>query len=101
MTTVHITLPDQLAQDAQNAGFLSPARLEQWLREQLKVQRVDELFTAMGRMSAVDEPAALSPEKVAAEIAAMRRERPGRGRCPLACAEKIYLLKIARQPWSH
>jgi hypothetical protein len=75
MTTVQITLPDQLAQEAQRAGLLSPARLEQWLREQLKTQRVDALFTAMERMAAVDEPALMSPEEVAEEIAAMRAER--------------------------
>lgn len=75
MTTVQITLPDQLAQEAQSAGLLSPARLERWLRDQLKAQRVDELFVAMDRMAAVDEPAVMSPEEVAREIAAMRAER--------------------------
>jgi hypothetical protein len=75
MTTVQITLPDQLAQEAQNAGLLSPARLERLLRDQLKAQRVDELFVAMDRMAAVDEPAVMSPEEVAQEIAAMRAER--------------------------
>lgn len=31
VTTVHINLPDQLAQEAQRAGLLSPERLEKWL----------------------------------------------------------------------
>ena len=75
MTTVQITLPDQLAQEAQRAGLLSPELLEKWLREQLKAQRVDHLFSAMDRMAAVDEPAIMPPEEVAAEIAAMRAER--------------------------
>ena len=75
MTTVQITLPDQLAQEAQRAGLLSPKLLETWLREQLKAQHLDQLFSAMERMSAVDEPAVLSPEAVAEEIAAMRAER--------------------------
>ncbi len=75
MTTVQITLPDQLAQEAQRAGLLSSARLERWLRDQLESQRVDDLFTAMERMASVDEPPALSPEEVAREIAAMRAER--------------------------
>ena len=43
-------------------------------REKLK-QRVDELFAAMDRMAAVDEPAVMSPEEVAQEIAAMRTEQ--------------------------
>lgn len=75
MTTVQITLPDQLVQDAQRAGLLAPARLEQWLRDQLKEQRIDELFSAMDRMAAVDQPAVMSPEEVAQEIAALRAEK--------------------------
>lgn len=75
MTTVQITLPDQLAQEAQRAGLLSPARLERWLREQLKTERVDELFTAIDRMAATATPLAMSPEEVVEEIAAMRAER--------------------------
>ena len=54
MTTIQITLPDQLVQEA---------------------QRVDELFAAMERMAAVDEPAVMSPEEVAQEIAALRAAR--------------------------
>ena len=75
MTTVQITLPDQLAQEAQRAGLLSPARLEQWLRDQLKYQHVDALFSAMDRMAGVDEPATMLPEEMALEIATMRAER--------------------------
>ena len=76
MTTLQITLPDQLAQDEQRAGLLSPARLEKCLRDQLEGQRVDELFSAMDRMASVDEPAAMSPKDVAQEIVTMRAERP-------------------------
>ena len=75
MTTIHLTLPDQLAEEARNAGLLTSARLEQWLREQLKNQHMDELFSAMDRMSAVDEPSPLSPEEVALEIAALRADK--------------------------
>jgi hypothetical protein len=72
MTTVQITLPDQLAQEAQRAGLLSPELLEKWLRQQLKAQRADQLFSAMNLMSSVDEPAVMSPEAVAEEVAALR-----------------------------
>ena len=75
MTTVQITLPDQLAQEAQRAGLLSPARLERWLRDQLKSQHIEELFAAMDRMAAAPEPSPMSPEEVAQEIAAMRAQR--------------------------
>lgn len=75
MTTVQITLPDQLAQEAQRAGLLSQPALERLLREQLQTQRQDSFFAAMGRMEPVTEPPAMSPEEVAEEIRAMREER--------------------------
>ena len=75
MTTVQITLPDQLAQEAQRAGLLSLECLERLLRAQLKSQRVDQLLSAMDRMSAEIEPAMMSPKAVAEEIAALRAER--------------------------
>lgn len=75
MTTVQITLPDQLAQEAQSAGLLTSATIERILREQLKIQHVDDLFSAMDRMGAIDEPAAMSPDEVAQEIRIMRAEQ--------------------------
>jgi hypothetical protein len=75
MTTVQITLPDQLAQEAQRAGLLSPARLEQWIRDELRARQVDSFFSALDRMSAVDEPTLMSPEEVSEEIARMRADR--------------------------
>ncbi len=71
MTTVQITLPDQLAQEAQRAGLLSPELRERWLREQLKERRAKELFSAMDRMSAVEDQAVMSPEALAEELSAM------------------------------
>lgn len=75
MTTVHINLPDQLAQEAQQAGLLSQTAIEKLLREQLQARRQDEFFAAMARMEQATEPPAMSPEDVATEIRAMREER--------------------------
>jgi hypothetical protein len=75
MATIEILLPDQLAQEAAQAGLLSPPVLERLLREQLRTQRIDQLFSAMERMSSMNEPEVMSPESVASEIAAMRAER--------------------------
>lgn len=75
MTTIQIMLPDQLAQEAQRAGLLSATRLEAWLREQLRAQRIDELFVAMDSMATIAEPAVLSPTEMAEEIHIMRAER--------------------------
>jgi post-segregation antitoxin (ccd killing protein) len=54
MTTIEITLPDQLAQEAQAAGLLLPELVERWLRHQLKAQQVDQ-SSAMDRMATVDD----------------------------------------------
>ena len=75
MTTVEFVLPDQLALDAQSTGLLNAVSIERMLREQIKSKQVDELFTAMDRMAAMDMPAAMTPEEVAEEIRAMRAER--------------------------
>ena len=45
MTTVQITLPDDLAQTATNAGLLSPEALETMLREQLRLRAGETLKT--------------------------------------------------------
>ena len=75
MTTVQITLPDQLAQEAQRAGLLSQPALERLLREQLQSHRRDEFFAATERMAQMSDMPAMSPEEVAEEIRAMRAER--------------------------
>ncbi|WP_348754038.1 hypothetical protein [uncultured Aquincola sp.] len=74
MTTVHIVLPDQLAQEAQRAGLLTPATLERWLREQLDARQIEGLFAAMDKMAAVEEPAVMSPEDLADEVARLKTE---------------------------
>lgn len=75
MTTVQITLPDQLVQEAECAGLLSPASVENWLREPLRAQKWRELFEAIDRVSAVNDLPPMTPEEVAEEIKAMRTAR--------------------------
>jgi isopropylmalate/homocitrate/citramalate synthase len=75
MTTVQITLPDELVQAAERAGLLSSESLEEMLRKQLKSKAAEQLFAAMDRMSAEDTPEAMTPEEVAEEIRAMRAEK--------------------------
>ena len=74
MTTLEITIPDELARDAQQAGLLSSESIAAMLGQQLKATRVDALFAAMDRMAAVDEPAIMSPEEVAEELALLRAQ---------------------------
>lgn len=74
MTMVQINLPDQLAQEAQRAGLLTPTAIERILREYLKMHKTDELFAAMDRMATIDEPT-MTPEQVVDELHALRKER--------------------------
>ena len=75
MTTIQITLPDQLAQDAERAGLLSAESLEELLRKQLKAKAAAELVAMLDRLDAAGNEDYMSPEEVAEEIKAMRAER--------------------------
>jgi hypothetical protein len=76
MTQVTVSLPDDLARDAQQAGLLSPQRLEPWLRDQLaKAARIDQMFAEIGRMTKVPDPNPMLLEEVAEEIRKMRAEQ--------------------------
>ena len=75
MTPVTVSLPDDLAQQAQAAGLLSEGAvarlLRRALREQSASERLGEIFE---KLDAQGEPP-LSDAEVAEEIAAARRER--------------------------
>jgi hypothetical protein len=75
MTTIQITLPDELAQEAEQAGLLSQESLEKTLRQQLKSKSFDQLAAMMDRISAVNDLPYMSPEEVAEEIRIMRAEK--------------------------
>jgi len=78
MTTFQITLPDELAADAERAGLLSSDSVEALLCERLRARSRDELYAAMDRMARVDDGEDLSPESVAEEVRIMRAERRAR-----------------------
>ena len=75
MTTVQITLPDALAEQAERAGLLAPERVEKWLRDELKSKAWDNLSAIVERTGAMPDPAAMSPEELAFEIKKMRAEK--------------------------
>jgi hypothetical protein len=43
VTTVQITLPDALAQEATKAGLLAPEKIERMLRERLRAERIERM----------------------------------------------------------
>jgi hypothetical protein len=75
MTTVQITLPDELAEKAQSAGLLSSEGLEDLLRRQLKAKAEGDLIALLEKLDAADSGDSMSPEDVAEEIRAMRAEK--------------------------
>jgi hypothetical protein len=79
MTTVEITLPDQLAQEARRAGLLTPEAIERMVRTHLRVERVEKLKQARQKLAANPLPP-MTPEEIQAEINAYRAERRAAGR---------------------
>jgi hypothetical protein len=69
-----LTLPDQLAADAERLGVLRPEDLEGLIRAEVRRRAWDRLYDAMQRLADVDEPP-LSDEELEAEIQAARAER--------------------------
>ncbi len=67
-------MPDQLADEAQRAGLLSPEAIERLVREAIRQRALGELKGALDRMAAVDEPE-MTPEEITVEIKAARAER--------------------------
>jgi hypothetical protein len=78
MTTVQITLPDQLAEEAARAGLLASERIESLLREQLRAQRITRMKAARAKLAADPLPA-MTAEEIQAEIEAYRTERRAAG----------------------
>lgn len=73
MTTVQISLSDQLAQEAQRAGLLSEAAIEKLLRQALRSERIERMTQVQAQLAAQPLPA-MSPEEIQAEIDAYRAE---------------------------
>lgn len=74
MTTVQITLPDQLAQDAKREGLLTSEALAKMLRERLRAQAGDALRDMWQRM-ADEELTDEQMQEIVAEVKAYRATR--------------------------
>ncbi len=74
MTTLTIQLPDNLAQEAQDAGLLSPDAIEAMLREQLRRGAIDGLFKAADQLADANFPP-MTMDEIQAEVNAARTQR--------------------------
>jgi len=76
MTNITLSLPDELAQQAQSAGLLQPDAIERLLRDAISKRQVEQLFSTMGKLAALQP--ALTEAEIDAEIAAARADRARR-----------------------
>ena len=74
MTTVQITLPDALAQEATSAGLLAPEKIERIVRDRLHADRIERMKTSRAMLVA-DPIAPMTAEEISAEIEAYRSEQ--------------------------
>jgi len=74
MTTVQVTLPDALAQEAAQAGLLAPEKIASLLRQRLRAERIERLQAARAKLAA--EPLdPMTPAEIQAEIKAYRAKQ--------------------------
>jgi hypothetical protein len=71
VTTVQITLPDDLARDLAEAGLLEPRVIEAILRDQLRATRIAD-FAKVRAVLRADPIGSMSNKEINAEIAAYR-----------------------------
>ncbi len=76
MTNITVSLPDDLAQQAQAAGLLRPETIVELLREAMRKRQVDQLFATMDRLAQIKP--ALTEAEIDAEIATARADRARR-----------------------
>jgi hypothetical protein len=74
MVEVKITLPDELAREAEESGLLTGDTLEAMVREALRRRRVDRLFETMDRLADVGLPR-MTEAEIEAEIQKARGQR--------------------------
>lgn len=73
MSDILLTLPDNLAREAEANGLLRPEFIASLLRAEIRRRRVNKLFATADRLADSDAP--VTDAEIAAEIAASRRER--------------------------
>jgi hypothetical protein len=72
-----VTLPDDLATDAERLGVLRPEDLEELIRAEVRRRAAGRLLETIDRITAANIPP-MSPEEIEAEIEAARAERRAR-----------------------
>ena len=74
MTTLTITLPDELAEDLREAGLMVPETLEAILRDALRRYLADDFLRTADRLTAA-QFAPMTLEEIQKEVNAVRADR--------------------------
>ncbi|NKC15601.1 MAG: hypothetical protein GKR94_26410 [Gammaproteobacteria bacterium] len=77
MITLTIDLPDSLAEEAKQAGLLTPNAIENILRETLLHRAVNGLFSAADKLAAANLPP-MTMDEIQEEVNAVRAQRKHR-----------------------
>ncbi len=73
MSEIILTLPDNLAREAESNGLLKPEFIASLLRTEIRRRRVNKMFASADRLADLDEP--ITDAEIETEIAASRRDR--------------------------
>ena len=73
MTAVTLEIPDDLAQEAGEAGLLAPEAVQAMLRDQLRRHRLGELLRRADRLEAANLPQ-MTLDEIQEEVNAVRAE---------------------------
>jgi hypothetical protein len=73
MSEVVLTLPDDLAAEAQEMGLFKPLLASSLFKAEIRRRKANRLFEAADRLAAAGEP--MTEEEVMAEVKAVREER--------------------------
>lgn len=77
MSEVVLTLPDEIAKEAEEFGLFRPLIMTSMLKEALRRRKTNKFFETIDRLAEVSgEP--MSSDEINAEIAAARAERRNR-----------------------
>ncbi len=74
---IKLSLPDELARQAQAAGLLTDEAIERMIKSELKRRAGEALLESARRISAVEGPS-MTEEEIQAEIDAVRAARRAR-----------------------
>lgn len=74
MTTLTIDLPDNLAEEARQAGLLTPNAIENILRDTLRHRAVNGLFAAADKLTSANF-SPMTMDEIQNEVNAVRAQR--------------------------